>query len=142
MVGAYIIFMKKHEGLQPYDFGKESERAGEQLGIEMNTLKEGDTISVVTEAGTYTFEVVNPQGKKVLVKNGGDDLKDFEEKPVFLTGSKLVSGGRAIRDGWIMEGHPIELHLGDFQDCELPLTQEVWINGSKVLPVSDKGGIN
>lgn len=96
-------------------------------GVMVKALEVGDVLKVMTDEGTYTFTVLDPQ--KAIVKAEGGGFKKGGEEVRFI-GSNF--GGTMLKMHWA--GPDSRVEAGELI---LPWTNGITLNGKVVL--SSKG---
>ncbi len=114
-----------HENLP--DHINEAMETFDTSGVIIKTLEIGDVLKVLTDEGTYTFTVLNPQ--KAIVKAEGGGFKKGGEEVRFI-GSNF--GGTMLKMHWA--GPDSRVEAGELI---LPWTNGITLNGKVVL--SSKG---
>jgi len=99
----------------------------------VDKLKKGDVLEIQTLNTLYTMKVVNPFEGEVLVNSNGKTIT--EETPAYIWGTTLTGNGNMIKLGKIAVGLRLVIFEGRGQ-ITLSATQEVRVNGEKVLPKS------
>ena len=115
----------RHENLSD-DINDVLERV-DTSGVIVKTLEAGDVLKVMTDEGTYTFTVLDPQ--KAIVKAEGGGFKKGGEEVRFI-GSNF--GGTMLKMHWA--GPDSRVEAGELI---LPWTTGIMLNGKVVL--SSKG---
>lgn len=96
-------------------------------GVMIKSLEIGDVVKIITDEGTYTFTILDPQ--KAIVKAEGGGFKEGGEKVRFI-GSNF--GGTMLKMHWAGPNSRVEAG-----ELILPWTTDIILNGKIVL--SSKG---
>lgn len=103
------------------------DEAEKKDGINIKDLKKGDVVEIVTKNHIYKLLVLNPAEIEVQAASNGPSLT--EPMVTGFVGSSLTGTGTMVSVGWIMPGYRVCLG-----DLVLSATQEIRVNGKKVLP--------
>ncbi len=114
-----------HENLP--DHINEAMETFDTSGVIVKTLEVGDVLKVLTDEGTYTFTILDPQ--KAIVKAEGGGFKKGGEEVRFI-GSNF--GGTMLKMHWA--GPDSRVEAGELI---LPWTTGIMLNDKVVL--SSKG---
>jgi len=100
--------------------------------IFMKNLRVGDVLEVQTPDTIYDMKVIDPEKGKVLVKSSGRHNR--EETEAVVIGSSLTGTGTLVKLRGIAFGLRLCLYVKSVDELLLSATQEVRVNGTKVLP--------
>ena len=102
----------------------------------VKSLKRGDVLEVQTKNTLYAMKVLNPETGEVLVNSNGSTVT--KESKGIVTGTTLTGYGTMVKIGGITIGFRLVLWVQDLGEAILTATQEVRVNGVKVLPTARK----
>ncbi|OGY63642.1 MAG: hypothetical protein A3I89_00135 [Candidatus Harrisonbacteria bacterium RIFCSPLOWO2_02_FULL_41_11] len=109
----------------------------------MNKLKAGDVLAVRTCNTLYTMEVINSEKGEVRLGSEGRSCIP-KDTPASVLGTTLTGRGTMVKIRGIAVGFRLMLSVRGTIDAQLilPLTQEVKVNGKRVLPLlQDKNAL-
>lgn len=110
------------------------DKSEEQESLDVSGLQKGDVVSVRTHNTLYTMRVVDPREGKVLVTSNGRHIT--QETEGFIMGTTLTGTGTMVKLRTIILGMRLCVLAHGVGELILSATQEVRVNGSKVLPLN------
>lgn len=99
----------------------------------MKDLKKGDVLEIQTRNTLYTMKVTDPENGRVVVNSNGRHIT--QETEATVGGSTLTGTGTMMKVGGITVGLRLCLFTKGTGELILSSTQEVRVNGFKMLPV-------
>lgn len=109
------------------------DKSKEQESLNLSDLQKGDVVSVQTLNTVYTMKLTNPKEGRVLVNSNGRHVTQETEGNVW--GTTLTGTGTMIKLKTIILGLRFVIWVKGIGELVLSPTQEVRVNGSKVLPL-------
>ena len=109
------------------------DRLEERESLDISGLQKDDVVSVQTRNTVYTMRVVNPQEGRVLVNSNGRHIT--QETEGAIVGTTLTGTGTMVKLRTIILGMRLCIWAYGIGELILSATQEVRVNGSKVLPL-------
>lgn len=106
----------------------------------MKDLNKGDVLEVQTMDTLYTMKVTDPEKGRVLVNSNGRHIT--QETEATVSGSTITGTGTMMKIGGITVGLRLILFIKGVDELILSLTQEVRVNGFKILPVEHDESVN
>lgn len=100
----------------------------------MKDLKAGDILEVITMNSIYTMRVVDPERGEVLIASNSSRYINEEVRGV-VAGTTLTGTGTMVKIGGITPLLRLVLWAEGCGTLVLSATQEVRLNGERVLPV-------
>jgi len=101
--------------------------------LDLSGLHTGDVVSVQTRNTLYTMKITDPQEGGVLVNSNGRHVTQETEGSVW--GTTLTGSGTMIKMKTIILGLRLCVWVKGIGELVLTSTQEVRVNGAKVLPL-------
>lgn len=99
----------------------------------VNKLQKGDVLEIQTLNTLYTMKVVNSEGEVLVNSNGKRITKEI---PANVWGTTLTGTGTMVKMKGITVGLRLVIYVEYIGELILSATQEVRVNGEKVLPKS------
>lgn len=127
---------KKHPGRKHIDPHLLSliDASEEMPWLFMKDLKKGDVLEIQTRNTLYTMKVTDPENGRVVVNSNGRLIT--QETEATVDGSTLTGTGTMMKIGGITVGLCLCLFTKEIGKFILSSTQEVRVNGFKMLPAS------
>lgn len=101
--------------------------------LNVEDLKEGDTLEVKTENSTYTMKIVEPASAHVLVTSDSEGIDLKEEHEAYVGGSSLTGRGTMMKVHCIGLELRLVLFIADIGEALLSYVREVKLNGDKIM---------
>ena len=105
----------------------------EQEGLDLSGLNAGDVVSVQTRNTLYTMKLTNPQEGRALVNSNGRHVTQETVGTIF--GTTLTGTGTMVKLRTIILGMRLCVWVNGIGELILTQTQEVRVNGVRVLPL-------
>ncbi len=98
----------------------------------IKNLNVGDILEVQTRKTLYTIKVTNPKSGSATINSNGRHVT--QEIDGSVLGTTLTGTGTMVKMGGIAIGFRLVLFVNGIGELILSSTQEVRINGFKILP--------
>jgi len=116
------------------------DKSEEQESLNVADLQRGDVVSVQTYNTLYTMKITDSKEGKALINSNGRHIT--QETEGNIGGTTLTGTGTMVKMKTIILGLRLVIWVKGIGELILSPTQEVRVNGLKVIPLDDRAVSN
>ncbi len=105
----------------------------EEESLDLMSLRKDDVVSVRTRNTVYTMKIVDPVSGRVLVNSNGKHV--VRETNGSVLGTTLTGTGSMVKLRTVILGLRLCVFVEGVGELILSPTQEVLVNGARILPL-------